>query len=177
MLGVIERDDLITRRSEELCESSTLTREIPMKLQQSIHLTIALLALTIMAPSLISAGKPAVNPTGTWKVTYTLDGKPQTYQPTLKLKQEGDKLTGTFTRRHGQQDIEMPLEDVKLEANEISFTVRIFGSGGATVVRKFHGKIAGDTIKEGTVEETWIWNGEESAGERPLHWEAKRVKE
>jgi hypothetical protein len=146
-----------------------------MKLQQGICLTIALLALTVMAPALISAGEPAVNPTGTWKVTYTLDGKTQTYQPTLKLKQEGDKLTGTFTRRRGQQDIEMALEDVKLEASEIPFTVSVSGSGGATVVRKFHGKIAGDTIKEGTVKE--IWNGEDRTSEHPLHWEAKRVKE
>jgi hypothetical protein len=146
-----------------------------MKLQQSIYLIIALLALTVIAPALLSAGEPAVNPTGTWKVTYTLDGKPQTYQPTLKLKQEGDKLTGTFTRRSGQQDIEMALEDVKLEANEIFFTVSVSGSGGATVVRKFHGKIAGDTIKEGTVKE--IWNGEDRTSEHPLHWEAKRVKE
>jgi hypothetical protein len=148
--------------------------QTPMKLQQSSCVTIALLALTVMAPALISAGEPAVNPTGTWKVTYTLDGKTQTYQPTLKLKQEGDKLTGTFTRRRGQQDIEMALEDVKLEASEISFTVGISGSGGATVVRKFHGKIAGDTIKEGTVKE--IWNGEDRTSEHPLHWEAKRVK-
>jgi hypothetical protein len=40
------------------------------------------------------------------------------------------------------------------------------------VVRKFHGKIAGDTIKEGTVKE--IWNGEDRTSEHPLHWEAKR---
>jgi hypothetical protein len=146
-----------------------------MKLRKSIHLTIALLALTIMAPALIGAGEPPVNPTGTWKVTYTFNGETLTYQPTLKLKQEGDKLTGTFTRRRAQQDIEMPLEDVKLEANEISFTVSISGSGGVTVVRKFHGKIAGDTIKEGTVKE--IWDGEDRTREHPLHWEAKRVKE
>ena len=146
-----------------------------MKLKQSIYLTIASLALTVMASVLISAGEPDVNPTGTWKVTYTLNGETLTYQPTLKLKQEGDKLTGTFTRRRGQQDIEMPLEDIKLEANEISFTVSISGSGGATVVRKFHGKIAGDTIKEGTVKE--IWDGEDRTSEHPLHWEAERVKE
>jgi hypothetical protein len=118
--------------------------------------------------------EPAVNPTGTWTVTEAFDGKTQTYEPTLKLKQEGDKLTGTFTRRHNQQDIEMTLEDVKLEASEISFTVSISGSGGATVVEKFHGKIAGDTIKEGTVKE--IWNGEDRTSEHPFHWEAKRVK-
>jgi hypothetical protein len=149
--------------------------ETSMKSRPSIGLTTLAMALTIIS-SILSTGaggkEPDVNPTGTWKVTYTLDGKTQTYQPTLKLKQEGDKLTGTFTRRRGQQEIEMALEDVKLEASEISFNVSIFGSGGATVVRKFHGKIAGDTIKEGTVKE--IWNGEDRTSEHPLHWEAKR---
>jgi preprotein translocase subunit SecD len=137
-----------------------------------VPVLVGLLAITGLN---ISAGEPAVNPTGTWKVTYTLDGKTQTYEPTLKLKQEGDKLTGTFTRSHNEQDIEMALEDVKLEASEISFTVSISGNGGAKMVRKFHGKIAGDTIKEGTVRE--IWNGEDRTSDHPFHWEAKRVKE
>ena len=137
-----------------------------------VPVLVGLLAVTGLN---ISAGESAVNPTGTWKVTYILDGKTQTYEPTLKLKQEGNKLTGTFTRSHNQQDIEMALEDVKLEASEISFTVSISGSGGAKMVRKFHGKIAGDTIKEGTVRE--IWNGEDQTSDHPFHWEAKRVKE
>ena len=147
-----------------------------MKLQQNICLTTALLVLAVTGPTL-RAGEPAVNPTGTWKVTYTRDGKSQTYQPTLKLKLEGDKLTGTFTRRRGQQDIEMVLEDVKLEASEISFmvTIRPESGDGPNMVRKFHGKIAGDTIKEGTVKEDW--NGQDPTLDHPLLWEAKRVKE
>jgi len=135
------------------------------------------MALAVVS-SILGAGaagnEPAVNPAGTWKVTYTRDGKTQAYQPTLKLKLEGDKLTGTLTRRRGQQDIEMVLEDVKLEAGEISFTVSIQGNE-VKAVRKFHGKIAGDTIKEGTVKEDL--NGEDPTLEHPLHWEAKRVKE
>jgi hypothetical protein len=148
-----------------------------MKLRPSIGLAILAMALAIIS-STLSAGaggkEPDANPTGTWKVTYTRDGKTQTYQPTLKLKLAGDKLTGTFTRRHGQQDIEMVLEDVKIEAGEISFTVSIQGNG-VKAVRQFHGKITGDTIKEGTVKEDF--NGEDPSRDHPLHWEAKRVKD
>jgi hypothetical protein len=138
------------------------------------------MALAIIS-SILGAGaagnEPAVNPTGTWKVTCTRDGKTQSYQPTLKLKLAGDTLTGTFTRRRGQQDIEMVLEDVKLAAGEISFTVSLSpeSGDGPKMVRKFHGKVIDDTIKHGTVNEEWM--GEDPSLKHPLHWEAKRVKE
>ena len=151
-----------------------------MKSRPIIGLTALAVALAIIGSTLSAgaAGNPsAVNAAGTWKVTCTRDGKTQTYQPTLKLKLEGDKLTGTFTRRHNQQDIEMVLENVKLEAGEISFVVSISpeSGDGPKMVRKFHGKIIGDTIKEGTVEVEW--NGEDPTVGHPLHWEAKRVAE
>jgi hypothetical protein len=151
--------------------------EQSMKSRLSIGLAALATALAILCsiPAARAAGsEPAANPTGTWKVTYTRDGKTLTYQPTLKLKLAGDKLTGTFTRRHGQQDIEMVLEDVKIEAGEISFTVSIQGNG-VNAVRNFHGKITGDTINEGTVKEDF--NGEDPSRDHPLHWVARRVKE
>ena len=92
-------------------------------------------------------------------MTYIRDGKPQTYQPTLILKLQGDKLTGTLSRRHNQQDFQTALENVKIEAGEISFMVRMPTSGnGPDFVRKFHGKIAGDTMK-GAVEGGWAGPG------------------
>ncbi|MGA2802652.1 MAG: hypothetical protein ABSE97_09855 [Verrucomicrobiota bacterium] len=150
-----------------------------MKLQQSICLTTALLFLAVTGPT-VSAEEPTANLTGTWKVTYidsgkgqtNNSGKSQTFQPTLKLKLEGDKLTGTLTRRRGQQDIKMVLQDAKLKASEISFTVILHTESGKgqNAVKKFHGKITGDMI-QGTVETKW-------AGESfTRDWEAKRVKE
>ena len=135
---------------------------------------MALAIFSSISSTPASGDEPSANPAGTWKVTFTRDGKTQAYQPTLKLKLAADKLTGTFTRRHGQQEIEMALEDVKFEAGHISFTVTIPGNG-ITAVRKFHGKFTGDTIKEGTVKEDL--NGEDPSRDHPLHWEAKRVKE
>lgn len=127
-----------------------------------------------------AAETSAVNPTGTWKVTYTdsgkgqtnNSGKSQTFQPTLKLKLEGDKLTGTLSRRHNQQDIEMVLQDAKLKAGDISFTVTVTPESGKgqNAVRKFHGKITGDMM-QGTVETEW-------AGQPfTRDWEARRVKQ
>jgi hypothetical protein len=149
--------------------------EISMKSRPSIGLTTLAMALTIIS-SILSAGaggkEPAVNPTGTWKVTYTHDGKTETYQPTLKLKLAGDKLTGTLSRRHNQQDIEMVLQDMKLKASEIFFMVSVppVSGNGPNYTRKFHGKITGDMIK-GTEEDEWMGQL------HSLDWEAKRVKQ
>ncbi len=137
-------------------------------------LAMALVIVSTTLGSLAADSDTAASPAGTWKVTCTRDGKTQAYQPTLKLRQDGDKWTGTFTRRHGQQDIEMALEDVKIEAGEISFTVTLPGNG-VNMVRKFQGKITGDAIKEGTVKEDF--NGVDPSLDHPLHWEAGRVKE
>jgi hypothetical protein len=137
---------------------------------------MVLIILSTLSAGAGSKGGEA-NPVGTWKVTYTRDGKTQTHQPTLKLKLEGEKLTGTLTRFHNEQEIEMVLEDVTRKASEISFTVSISPESGDApkMVRTFHGTITGDAIKEGTVKVEW--NGEDPSAGHPLHWEAKRVKE
>jgi len=169
-----------TRFSLTIDNSTTPT---PMKSRPHICLTTLILALAAVGwpPGDGTAAETSpVNPTGTWKVTYTdsdkgqtnNSGKSQTFQPTLKLKLEGNKLTGVLTRRRGQQDIEMVLQDAKLEASEISFTVIILPESGKgqNAVRKFHGKITSDTI-QGTVETEW-------AGQPfTRDWEAKRVKQ
>ena len=146
-----------------------------MKSRPHIFLTTLMLALAAIGwppGDGTAAETPAVNPTGRWTVTYTRSGKSLTYQPTLKLKLEGDKLTGTISRRHNQQDIEMALQDVKLKAGEISFTVGIppESGNGPNYARKFHGEITGDIIK-GAVEDEWM--GQHNT----LDWEAKRLKE
>ena len=74
---------------------------------------------------------------------------------TLKLKIDGDKLTGTLTQpgrgRPGQDGAAAPaptpteISDGKVKGDEISFSVkREFG--GNTMVIKYAGKVAGDTI-------------------------------
>jgi len=151
-----------------------------MRLQRSLCLTTALLALAVVGPTL-RAGEPTSNPTGTWKVTITHDGKTDAYQPTLKLKSADDKLTGTLTRNTGTRIETLPITDGKLTGNELSFNMHFFSQvyqdgvlQPANTNRmshwKFQGTMTGDSLK-GTLEKV------SSAGTRMQNWEAKRVIE
>jgi len=79
------------------------------------------------------------NPTGTWK--YTVDVNGQTIEVTIKLKLEGDKLTGTASIL----DMETKIEDGKFKDGEASFTVNREMNGAKFTV-KYKGKIKGDTF-------------------------------
>jgi hypothetical protein len=86
-------------------------------------------------------------------------------EATLKLNQDGEKLTGTITGRQGN---ETEIEDGKVKDDAVSFKVtREFN--GNEVVMKYQGKLAGDTIKGDTKFER---DGEEQTRE----WAAKRDK-
>jgi hypothetical protein len=79
------------------------------------------------------------NPTGTWK--YTVDVNGQTIEVTMKLKLEGDKLTGTVS----VLDMDSKIEDAKFQDGEASFTVSR-DMNGAKFTIKYKGKIKGDTF-------------------------------
>lgn len=104
------------------------------------------------------------NPTGTWK--WTVEFNNQKREQTLKLKLDGDKLTGTMLGRNNQ---EFPIEDGKFKDGDISFkVVREFN--GQKFTSKYSGKVSGDAIK-GKME--FDFNGETQSRD----WEPKRVKE
>lgn len=89
-----------------------------------------------------------VDPTGTW--TWTSPGRNggEPRKSTLKLKLEGEKVTGTFSSpgRGGGAAQDTAVEDAKLAGEEITFKVtREFQ--GNKFVAKYNGKISGDTIK------------------------------
>jgi hypothetical protein len=104
----------------------------------------------------------AADATGTWTWSFTgQDG--QTRQTTLKLKQDGEKLTGTIT---GRNNTETDIEDGKVEGDKVSFKVtREFN--GNKFVMKYQGMLKDDTIK-GTTE------FERDGETRSRDWEAKR---
>src|SRR2546430_14282550 len=82
--------------------------------------TCAILALGSVA----QAQDKKADPTGTW--TWTMPGRnggPER-KMTLKLKTEGDKLTGTLSAPgRGGQASDTAIADAKLKGGEISFTV------------------------------------------------------
>lgn len=125
-----------------------------------ITAAMSLLAVCLATP-VSAADKASV--TGTWKWSFTPPNGGQAMETTLKLKQDGEKLTGTVT---GRNNTESAIEEGKVKDGEVTFNVSRERNGTKTVMT-YKGKLTEDTIK-GTI-------GRE--GQDPRPWEAKRVKE
>jgi hypothetical protein len=108
--------------------------------------------------------------TGTW--TWSTPGRNggEARKTTLKLKADGEKLTGTLITpgRQGGDPRETAISDGKVKGDEVSFSVTVeFNNNKMT--RKYNGKVSADTIK-GKIE--FERNGETQSRD----WEAKREK-
>ncbi len=103
------------------------------------------------------------DPTGTWKWSVTFND--QSRDVTLKLKLEGDKLTGTMPGRNNE---ETKIENGTFKDGEVSFSVTREGKG-QKMTSKYKGKVDGDTIK-GKIER------ERDGKAKSSDWEAKREK-
>jgi hypothetical protein len=100
--------------------------------------------------------------TGTWTWTVNRNGTDVT--TTLKLKADGEKLTGTVS---GQQGTPTEIKDGKVATDgTLSFTVER-ERNGQTFVIKYNGKLEGDKI---TGKSKRTVNGEDNERD----WEAKR---
>jgi hypothetical protein len=111
--------------------------------------TVAILALSLLAPAV--SAEPA-NVAGKWNVTMQLESI--TGHPIILLKQDGEKLTGTYEGRYGQSELKGSIKD-----KEIEFTVSIVAEGMQTQ-GVFAGKVDGDTMGgevsfEGAGDGTW----------------------
>ncbi len=105
--------------------------------------------------------KTAVSVAGKW--TMTLEMSMGTATPSLDLKQDGSKITGTYTGRYGTFPLEGTLKD---RAIQFSFQM---GAEGETQTLSFSGEVAanGQTMK-----------GTAVLGEMgDATWSAKREKE
>ncbi len=98
-------------------------------------------------------------PEGTWKWSFERNG--EKLETTLKLKAEGDKLTGTITGRDGK---ESAIEEGSFKDGEVKFQVTRERDGNKITI-KYSGKISGDTI-----------TGKSEAGERSRDWKAERAR-
>jgi hypothetical protein len=120
------------------------------------------LALGIVALALVSTAT-AADPTGTWKWSVTFND--QTREQTLKLKLEGDKLTGALV---GRNNNETAIGDATFKDDTIAFTVTRERDGNK-FVSKYSGKLDGDAIK-GKIE------SERDGQKNEREWNAKREK-
>ena len=100
---------------------------------------------------------------GNWNTALIL-GDGNRIEGTLKLKQDGDKLTGATVRNEN----ETAIQDGKVKGEQIAFTV-VREREGRKVTAKYKGKITGDSVK-GTVESDW------SGDWQTLDWEGTRAK-
>ena len=107
-----------------------------------------------------SAREDQDDPTGTWQWP-TPKGV-----GTLKLKLEGNKVTGVMVRKAG----DLKVEDGIFRGGAISFRVPGGTPGGQPMVHMYQGKLMGDTIKGSA---TIVLPDQVVTGE----WEAKRVKD
>lgn len=103
------------------------------------------------------------DPTGTWKWSVTFNN--QTFEPVLKLKLDGDKLSGTMS---GRDNTETAIDDGKFKDGEVSFSVTRERNGQKRTTT-YKGKLDGDTIKGKSERER---NGQKVETD----WEAKREK-
>lgn len=111
----------------------------------------------------VAEDKDKIDPTGTWKWEVTFND--QKREQTLKLKLDGDKLTGVMI---GRDNAETAIEDAKLVKEEISFKY-VRERNGQKTTSVYKGKIAGDKIK-GKIE------GERNGEKTERDWEAARSK-
>jgi len=99
--------------------------------------------------------------TGTWKWTVERNGNNRDF--TIKLKLDGDKLTGSMPGRNNQ---ETAIENGTFKDGQFSFTITRERNGQKNTT-KYSGKLAGDAI-EGKIE---------PEGGNARDWKATRVKE
>ncbi len=108
-----------------------------------------------------SAEDKKIDLTGNWKSSFTnQDG--QVRETTVKLKAEGEKLTGTISGRNNDTAI----DEGAIKGDEISFKVTREFNGNKMVI-KYTGKVSGDTI-------TGKSESERDGEKRSRDWVAKR---
>jgi hypothetical protein len=96
------------------------------------------LYLVALAPSLLA--EPA-KVAGVWK--FTVELAVGTGHPTVTLKQDGEKLTGTYDGRYGPAPLEGTIKESKIQ-----FTVSMTAEGAA-VTGAFEGIVEGEGENQG----------------------------
>lgn len=124
---------------------------------------LAPIAALLVCLLLVGAAQ-AADPTGTWKWTVTRGNN--NIEQTLKLKLEGDKLTGVMV---GRNNMETKIEDATFKSDEVSFKVTTERQGQKRTT-KYTGKLTGDVIK-GKIET------DRGGQTMQVDWEAKRAKD
>jgi hypothetical protein len=109
----------------------------PLLSKLSVTIAAGFLFLTLNTV-LVNAAETA---TGNWKWSITTQNG-DTFESTAKLKQEGEKVTGTVNGRFGEAEV----RDGSVKDGEIKFKLKRERDGQEFVLN-YSGKISGDSIK------------------------------
>jgi hypothetical protein len=82
-----------------------------------------LAAVLLLLPGGARAAEEA--PAGTWKLTFAPPGRPPSTLWLVKLERDGEKWTGTITAVGEGVPKESTVEDVRVQGDKLSFTVKI----------------------------------------------------
>ncbi|HKW02816.1 MAG TPA: hypothetical protein VJN96_23535 [Vicinamibacterales bacterium] len=120
----------------------------------SIAIAVVMTAIALSAQTPSPAPPKPVNVAGKWNMTLELSIGTAT--PTLDLKQDGEKITGTYTGRYGTSQLQGTLKGRVLE-----FAFQIDADGQAATMN-FRGEVAADAESmkgqatiEGLGDATW----------------------
>jgi hypothetical protein len=109
------------------------------RLRKHIITAITITTAAFLLAAVLTAGAQSTDVSGNWKLTFeTPNGAAN---PSVVLKQEGEKLTGTYKGRFG----ESPLEGT-VKGKEIKFTVKV-NAQGQEFKLEYAGAVEGDTMK------------------------------
>jgi hypothetical protein len=109
------------------------------RLRKHIITAITITVAAFLLATALTVGAQSTNVSGNWKLTFeTPNGAAN---PSLVLKQEGEKLTGTYKGRFG----EFPLEGA-IKGKEIKFTVKV-NAQGQELLLEYAGTVEGDAMK------------------------------
>ena len=108
-------------------------------LRKHIIAAITITTAAFLLAGALTVGAQTANVAGNWKLTLETPNGPA--NPSLVLKQDGEKLTGTYKGRFG----ESPLEGA-VKGKEIKFTVKV-NAQGQEFLLEYAGAVDGDTMK------------------------------
>jgi hypothetical protein len=119
-----------------------------------VAFTVAICGLVVIE---LPASATAANITGTWDVTIHYPPPDGDYLATYVLKQDGEKITGTYHGMYGPADV-----TGTIKANDVTMSVTVHGS-----TAHFSGEVTSATKMNGTVTGT---------SDQPRKWSAEKKK-
>ena len=109
------------------------------RLRKHIITAITITTAAFLLAAVLTAGAQSTDVSGNWKLT--LETPNGVANPSLVLKQEGEKLTGTYKGRFGDSPVEG-----SVKGKEIKFTVKV-NAQGQEFKLEYAGAVEGDTMK------------------------------